>query len=382
MPTRKRVELLHIPTSSDDLFKTLQASRTQGGNLGAAMAVAQRMYAANSTIFLSVAGAVTPAGGGGYLIDLIRLGLVDVIVTTGANITHDLHFALNTPLFHCDPHTVNDFELQKNHEERIYDIVLDPNCLPEVGKFIRRWIRKSDIGSVSSSQFFYELGWEILRSAPFPSNSFVAQAAFYCVPIYCAAPSDSEVGMNIAVEEIDDMVLNRDKKSLRINNSLDLLEMAGIFLTARSTGLIVIGGGHPKNYTTQNSPAVKEDYIYPNIRKDFPDQIHREPEDLGGLDFMIKISTDVPHFGGCSGATESENLTWNKLKPGTLHQENGVEVNADFSLALPILLSYIKSHVTRLAPKLIYNQMERIKQLALDIRKKRIEARGLESIRE
>lgn len=382
MQERRKVELLRIPTTSEEIFKTLKTSRTQGGKLGEAMEVAKRMYQSNATVFMSVAGAVTPTGGGGYLIDMINLGLVDVIVTTGANITHDLHFALNTPLFHCDPHTIDDFELQKNHEERIYDVVLDPNCLPEVGRFIRSWIRGLNIGSISSSEFIKILGLEIIRHAPSPKSSFVAHATSNGVPIYCAAISDSEIGMNVAIEEIDNLALNHNKTSLRINNSLDLLEMAGIFLTAQSTGLIVIGGGHPKNYTTQNSPAVKEDYIYTDIRKDFPDQIHREPEDLGGLDFMIKISTDVPHFGGCSGATESENLTWNKLKPGTLYQENGVEVNADFSLALPILLSYIKSSVGKLAPKLLYNQIGRIKQLALEVRKKRIEARGLESIRE
>ena len=383
MPKRKKVELLHIPTNLDELNNTLKLSRTQGGKLGAAMDVAERMYKDQATVFVSVAGAVTPTGAGGYLIDLINLGLVDVIVTTGANITHDLHFALDTPLFHCDPHTVDDFELQKSHEERIYDVVLNPNCLPEVGKFIRKWIRATNIEpTLSSSEFVDRLGWEILKHAPSPKNSFVAQAALLGIPVYCAALSDSEIGMNVSIEEIDDIVLARDKKSLKVNNALDLLEMAGIFLTAKSTGLIVIGGGHPKNYTTQNSPAVKEDYIYPDIKKDFPNQIHRNPEDLGGLDYMIKISTDVPHFGGCSGATESENMTWNKLKPGTLEQENGVEVNADFSLALPILLAYINTKIGKIESKRLGDKMGRIKQLALRVRQKRIEAYGLESKRD
>lgn len=382
MSDRKKVGLLRMPDSLDELFETYRASRTQGGNLGAALDLAKRMYEDNATVFMSVAGAFTPTGGGGYLIDLINLGLVNVVVTTGANITHDLHFALDTPLFHCDPHTVDDSELQITHQERIYDVILDPNCLPEAGKFIRKWIRTLDIGQMSSSEFINKLGWQLITDAPSPNNSFVAAAALADVPIYCAALSDSEVGMNISIEEMDDSVLARNKKSLTINNSLDLLEMAGIFLTADSTGLIVIGGGHPKNYTTQTSPFVKEDFTYPNIRKDFSGQIHREPDDLGGLDYMIKISTDVPHFGGCSGATESENLTWNKIKPEALEQENGTEINGDSSLVLPILLSYLKTKVGQLKLKKLYGRITSIKNLALEVRKKRIEAYGLESKRD
>lgn len=381
---KREVEILKVPSDLNELFKTYRSSRTQGGNLGAAFDVADRIYKNDTTVFLSVAGAVTPTGAGGYIIDMIESGHVDVIVATGANITHDLHFALGTPLFHCDPHEVDDFELQKTHQERIYDVLLDPTCISEVSKFIRALVRRLNLLTpLSSSRFINLLGQELIANkVPHINKSFVATAALKGVPIYCSAPSDSEVGMNYGLEQMDDKILGREKTSLVINNSLDFPELAGIFLTASKTALIVICGGHPKNYITQISPFIKEDLIYPNIKRDFPRYIKRDPDDIGGLDYMIKISTDVPHFGGCSGATESENLTWQKVKPETLQQKDGVEINADYSLAFPILAAYIKTNVDQKKPKDLFNRLLNLRDITMEVRKKRIATLGLDSKRE
>ena len=381
---KREVEILKVPSDLDELFKTYRSSRTQGGNLGAAFDVADRIYKNDATVFLSVAGAVTPTGAGGYIIDMIESGHIDVIVATGANITHDLHFALGTPLFHCDPHEVDDFELQKNHQERIYDVLLDPTCISEVGKFIRGLVRQLNLPApISTSRFINLLGQAIIANDVSNAHkSFVAMAALKGVPIYCSAPSDSEVGMNYGLEQMDDKILGREKTSLVINNSLDFPELAGIFLTASKTALIVIGGGHPKNYVTQISPFVKEDLIYPNIRQNFPRYIQRGPDDIGGLDYMIKISTDVPHFGGCSGATESENLTWQKIKPKVLHEKDGIEINADYSLAFPILAAYIKTNIGQRKPKGLFDRLLNLRDIAMEVRKKRIAVLGLDSKRD
>lgn len=380
----KKIELLKVPRNLDELFENYRSGSTQARNIGLAFDIMDKMYSENTTVFLSLAGAMTPTGAGGEIIELMKLGLIDVIASTGANLTHDLHFALDDELFPCDPREVNDFELEEAHTERIYDVLLHSECLPNASQFLRKWIKtvKTELRPISSSTFYYLLGKELTKHAPSPERSIMATAYQMGVPIYCAATSDSEIGMNLALEELDDITSRRPRISLRINHNLDIIEQSGIFLTAAKTALIVIGGGVPKNSITQISPFVKEDLIYPDIRKDFPEQVQREPKELGGLDYMIKISTDVPHFGGCSGATASENLTWKKLKPGTIREKHDAEIHEDASVILPVLSAYATVKIKPRNPKWLYGQLIELSKLVLDMRKKRVGTLGLKSIRD
>lgn len=379
----KKIKLLKVPKKLDELFENYKSGSTQARNIGLAFDIMERMYSENATVFLSLAGAMTPTGAGGEIIELMKLGLIDVIASTGANLTHDLHFALDNELFFCDPHEVNDFELEQAHTERIYDVLLHSECLPNAGQFLRKLIKTMNFKQpISSSTFYNILGNVLTKHAPCPDKSIIAMAYTYGVPIYCAANSDSEIGMNAALEELDDLAFRRRDNSLRINHNLDIIEQSGIFLTAIKTAIIVIGGGVPKNSITQISPFVKEDLIYPNIREDFSEHIKREADELGGLDYMIKVSTDVPHFGGCSGATASENLTWKKLKPGTIQEKHDVEIHVDASVVLPVLSAYAATKTKPKNQKYIYGQLLKLSKLALDIRKNRVAMLGFKSNRD
>lgn len=378
----KKIRSLKIPRNLDELFENYRNGSTQARNIGLAFDIMEKMYSENTTVFLSLAGAMTPTGAGGEIIELMRLGLIDVIASTGANLTHDLHFALNDEIFPCDPHGVNDFELEQAHTERIYDVLLHSECLPNAGHFLRELIKTINFRQpISSSKFYNILGDVLTKHTPHPDKSIIAMAYTYGVPIYCAANSDSEIGMNAALEELDDLAFKRRYNSFKINHTLDIIEQSGIFLTATQTAIIVIGGGVPKNSITQISPFVKEDLIYPNIRKDFSEHIKREADELGGLDYMIKISTDVPHFGGCSGATASENLTWKKLKPGTIQEKHDTDIHADASVVLPVLSAYAATKIKPRNKKRIYEQLMELQKLVLGIRKKRVTVLGVKSNR-
>jgi len=153
----------------------------------------------DTTIGLTVAGALTPAGLGGCVIEMMDRGLVDFVISTGANLYHDLHYALNFTLHRGSPF-VNDVELYEEGVIRIYDVLFPATVLLETDAYIRDFIVRSGLNEpVSTSEFHYRLGRDLLERFPgCEEHSVVARAAVCGVPIYTSSPGDSSIGMNIA----------------------------------------------------------------------------------------------------------------------------------------------------------------------------------------
>src|SRR5262245_36097705 len=176
-----------VRTLIDEGFQAFNAAR-----LGEACRIFSDKMLAKShdtTIALTVAGAMTPAGLGGCVIALMERGLVDFIISTGANLYHDLHYALNYTLRRGSPF-VDDRVLYEEGVIRIYDVLFPAQVLLDTDRFIRDFLVSSKLeGGVSSADLHQALGKHLLKSKPgCAAYSVVASAAKYGVPIYTSSP--------------------------------------------------------------------------------------------------------------------------------------------------------------------------------------------------
>src|SRR5207237_5226808 len=157
----------------------------------------------DTTIGLTIAGAMTPAGVGGCVVEMMDRGLVDFIISTGANLYHDLHHALNFTLHRGSPF-VNDVELYEQGIIRIYDVLFPSSLLLETDAYIRDFLVRAGMnGPVSTAEFHYALGRDLMTRQPgCEAYSVVAAAAAAGVPIYTSSPGDSSIGVTIACHDL------------------------------------------------------------------------------------------------------------------------------------------------------------------------------------
>jgi len=277
------------------------------------------------TIGITLAGAITPAGMSGQIVSMMERGFIDFIISTGANLYHDTHFALNFPLYK-GTWQIDDATLWKHGIVRIYDVFLTTDTLLKTDKFTQRILldKVAPRGAIPSSEFHNYIGKRLLKEAPNPEVSVLAQAAKYNIPVYTSSPGDSTYGMDLAAfNKAKYKELTREGAiDLHINPNLDVIETAAIVMNAKKNGAILLGGGSPKNFYMQTQPFLWECL---GVEK-------------GGHDYFIQITMDSPQWGGLSGATPQEAVSWGKINPREL--KNSVVVYTDITLAVPILFSY------------------------------------------
>ncbi|MCH8156881.1 MAG: deoxyhypusine synthase family protein, partial [Nitrospinae bacterium] len=165
--------------------------------------------------------------------------------------------------------------------------------------------------------------------------SFIAEAYRYEVPIYCSSPGDSTLGLDIAA-------LNLVGHDICIDSSIDVNETAAIVLEAKRTGrsgVIIWGGGSPKNFILQSEPALQEVLGF----------------DIKGHDYFVQVTDARADTGGLSGATPSEAVSWAKIDPDTVNQS--VVCYSDTTIVMPLLTAYLESCGIRREPKRLYNKV-------------------------
>lgn len=310
----------------------------------------EKMLEPDVTVGISLSGALTPAGvGSSCLIPLIRAGFVDWIVSTGANLYHDMHHAMNLPLYRGSPF-MTDPELRRCGVVRIYDILLDYNdVLMRTDDVLRRILRQPEFQKeMGTAELHYLLGRyyaELERQTGAKDASVLAAAYRAGVPCFCPSPGDSTIGMNVAGEELAG---NR----LRVNSSIDVNESTAIVLETQQTGgktaAILIGGGSPKNFLLQTEPQIQEVI----------------GAKLSGHDYFMQITDARPDTGGLSGATPNEAVTWGKVEPQKL--PDAIVCYLDTTVALPLLTHYaLAKHKPRPLKRLydrLPKMMERLKR--------------------
>ncbi|HEY9766308.1 MAG TPA: deoxyhypusine synthase, partial [Chroococcales cyanobacterium] len=286
------------------------------------------------TVGLTMAGALTPAGLGGAVISLMEAGFVDWIIATGANLYHDLHFALNLPLFRGD-FRIDDVDLHEQGVVRIYDVLFSEDVLLNTDRFVREALQEwKDKGGISSAELHNYLGHKLLK-LPHGEHSILATAAKLDIPIYTSSPGDSSIGMNLAR-------LALEGGSLHVDPNQDVNETTALVYGAEKNGAILLGGGSPKNFYMQTQPQLWEVL---GINK-------------GGHDYFIQVTADAPHWGGLSGATPSEAVSWGKINPEELNQT--VVVYADTTIAFPIIVSYALDKAAARPQKRLYRKREEL----------------------
>lgn len=332
-----------LPDLIDKTFLAYNGGRLQE----ACRLFTEKMLQPNVTVAMSLSGAMTPAGiGSAVIVPLIKAGFIDWIVSTGANLYHDMHHAMNMPLYRGSPFSP-DPELRKLGVVRIYDILLDYNdVLMATDHVLRQILLQPEFQhEMGTAELHYLLGKycaEFEEQTGRHDSSVLAAAYRAGVPCYTSSPGDSTIGMNIAGLELR-------KSALRINPSRDVNETTGIVLDAKRSGLktgtLLIGGGSPKNFTLQTEPQIQE--------------ILRVKEE--GHDYFIQFTDARPDTGGLSGATPHEAVTWGKVDPTQL--PDAVVCYTDSTIAFPLLAHYALARRKPRKLKRLYDKLPKIMEL-------------------
>lgn len=299
------------------------------------------------TIGITLAGALTPAGMSGQIVSMMEKGFIDFIISTGANLYHDMHFALNYPVCKGSWH-VDDATLWKKGIVRIYDTFLTTDTLLNTDKFSQKILLDKEAPrskeGISSSEYHYYFGKQLLKRAPNPEISILAQAAKLNIPVYTSSPGDSTMGMDLAAysKPTNKEFARKGEIDLHINSNLDVIETGAIVMAAKENGAILLGGGSPKNFYMQTQPLLWECF---GIEK-------------GGHDYFIQITMDSPQWGGLSGATPEEAVSWGKINPDEL--KNTVVVYSDVTLAAPILFAYAATCAKNRKQKKLYLKRKKL----------------------
>ncbi len=321
-----------------------------GGRLRAACHLLREKYSQKDvTVGLSLAGALTPAGlGPSAVIPLMNHGFVDWITATGANMYHDLHFALNLPM-HRGSHAVDDADLRAKGVTRIYDILFDyEDVLMETDRRLRRILVRPEFQKEMGTREFYHLLGRIMdeyeKKNRLGDVSIVAAAYRNGIPIFTSSPGDSTIGMNVAgLELLAEAAGLQDRFKLKINPSIDVNDSTAIILNAKlyergRTGVLLIGGGSPKNFMLQTEPQIQEVLMIPEV----------------GQDFDINITDARPDTGGLSGAPPSEAASWGKIDPTKLDET--VTAYLDVTVAFPLMVAYVKQTTRPKKQKRLYDR--------------------------
>jgi len=308
----------------------------------------RKMLEPDVTIGLSITGALTPAGlGMSSLIPLIESGFIDWIVSTGANLYHDTHFALGLTMHPGSPF-LDDRKLRQEGVIRIYDILFDYKVLLSTDAFYMKILKEPEFNrEMSTAEFHYRIGRYVNKLEALSGVgrvSVLATAYRAGVPIYTSSPGDSSIGMNVAR-------LALDGSGPRLDVARDVNETAAIVLCAKEKGksaVLMLGGGSPKNFVLQTEPHIQEILGIEGA----------------GHDYYLQLTDARPDTGGLSGATPGEAVTWGKVDPDQL--PDAVVCYADTTIALPLLTAYAVASRAPRHPSRLYDRREHLYQRLLE----------------
>ncbi len=325
-----------LPQLIEQTFLSYNAGRLRE----ACRLYAAKMLADDGVVGLSLSGALTPAGlGMSCLVPLIEAGFVDWIVSTGANLYHDTHFALGMDLHQSRP-GLDDRELREHQVIRIYDIVFDYENLLGTDRFYRTLCRGEAFQkTMGTAEFHYLVGKYLAAHEDERGRrgkSFLAAAHRQAVPVFTSSPGDSSIGMNLAA-------LQLEGSALRIDPLRDVNHSAAVVYAAKKTGrsgVLILGGGSPKNFMLQTEPQIQEVLGLPE----------------SGHDYFLQITDARPDTGGLSGATPQEAMTWGKVDPDQL--PDTVTCYLDSTVALPLLTAYALAARAPRKPRRLMDQLD------------------------
>jgi deoxyhypusine synthase len=307
--------------AADEVLTRMERVSFQGRNLATAWRIWERMLTSDATIFLGTAGALSAGGMRLAIAHLIEQRYVDCLVSTGANLYHDLHESRGRRHFIGSPH-MDDAALAAERIDRVYDTLASEEEFCTNDEWIAAFALTLERRPYTTREFLYKLGEHLWHEAGRPGILTAAYRAN--VPIFCPAIADSSIGMGLS------QARHRDPTAGVVDVIGDIIESANIVIRRPSTATIILGGGTPKNFINQAS-----------VQAEFYD------DRVKGHRFAIQIITDVPHFGGASGSSLEEAQSWGKLST----ESEKVTVQSDVTIALPLLITALETTARKSARK-------------------------------
>lgn len=295
-----------------EYVEMLAGGSYQGRELGRALRVFDQMLQTRTVIFLALAGAMIPAGMRGLIVDLLERRMIDGIVSTGANVIHDIVESMGQPHYAIDPTAVSDTTLGELKLNRVYDTILPEHGFVDAEHLLLDLFQEIDASRpYNTRQLIHMLGRHLTQRGL--SKGMVTTIAGLGLPVYCPAIADSELGI--------DLLYGRLQRGHRliIDTIGDIGESSEVVwqshLAGAEIGIITIGGGTPRNFIQQTAPCLD------CMGRPYP-----------GHKYAIGITTDVPYWGGLSGSTFEEAESWRKYN----HPQHAT-VRADATIAFPLL---------------------------------------------
>ncbi len=325
----------------EDYLVALKTCAFQGRNLGEALDVLEEMVNKEGCVkVLTLSGAMVPAGMEQIVIEMMEYGLIDVVVTTGANVIHSLvngfspqqqsHF-IGTDK--TDDHLLNDLKIN-----RIYDVYLPEEEYQRAEKLLFPIIKEHMVslglfdGNSSKSPFIIRPSdlFELIGKK-IPGTSFLKTAAACKVPVFCGATSDSEFALNLTKYR------KRNNLWIVLDEIGDIQKFADIIKVHQYHGTIIVGGGVPRNWAQQIFPYLDQ------IKYSDTDLTNVEDYDFHGYTYSVRLHTATEYDGGLSGCTIRESISWGKYKP----QSKFASVWGDATITLPLVITGILQRFKR-----------------------------------
>jgi len=293
--------------TADEILSRMERISFQGRNLATAHRIWLKMLEDDVTIFLGMAGALSAGGLRLIVAHLIAHRYVDCLVSTGANLYHDLHETRGQRHYLGSPHA-DDAALADDRIDRVYDTYASEEEFIANDNWIADFAAGLEPRPYTSREFLYRLGGHLWDTTG--ADGILTAAYRANVPIFCPAIADSSIGMG----------LSQARQKLAGTGHIDIIgdivESANLIIRRPRTASVVLGGGTPKNFINQAS-----------VQAEF------YSDAVGGHRYALQIVTDVPHFGGASGSSLEEAQSWGKLSTDSAK----VSVQSDATIALPLL---------------------------------------------
>jgi deoxyhypusine synthase len=286
-------------TNIEDLINSLADTGFNAKRLALACKIYEEMVNDKECVkFFGLAGALIPAGMRNIIHDFIEEGFIDIFITTGATLTHDIAETLGYHHLQGDIN-IDDSDLHEKEINRIYDIFLPNEVYEGIEDFVSQL--KIPDENMPVSEFLEFLGTKI----PDDENSILKICAEKKIPIFCPAFTDSGLALQLGFHH----------QNLNLNHFKDMLKMVNLAWEAKKAGICIIGGGVPKNFIMQSLQ------FCPN-----------------SASYAIQITMDRPEPGGLSGATLREAISWGKVNENAKYST----VISDATIVLPLILWFLK----------------------------------------
>jgi deoxyhypusine synthase len=289
----------------NDIIKAFGNTGFNAKRLAQACEIYEKMVLDHECVkFFGLAGAMVPAGMQKVVHDFVEEGFIDVLVTTGANLTHDVAETLGFHHLQGDVklEELNDSTLHQDQINRIYDVFLPNEVYEGIEDFVSKLTPPNS--DIPVSDYLTFLG----DNLPDDPNSILKICAKNNIPIFCPAFTDCGLALQIGFHN----------RNINLNHFKDMLKMVDLAWDAKNAGICIVGGGVPKNFIFQSLQ------FSPN-----------------SASYAIQITMDRPEPGGLSGATLSEAISWGKVNEKALQ----TTLICDATIALPLILSYLKNSI-------------------------------------